>query len=1313
MQIMGTKLSLRVRFWLICALTLICIGANIFVAKLEQNSQDQIEVATEERFKAHQLASELKRSVEDLHNTLINYITFADPEYARKYSDIQMILAGTKARPANYNELYRNTSPDYAFEQLNLDPDRSLLTHIRESGLAEDELAPLLAATDDYATMVEKQEQIIALVQENPDQAIEVSKSADYQNNVNSVMRPVIDFINFQERKHQNIITSIATKQEYYETIQNITLILAVLLILIAMIIMHKFIVSPITTLAETIEKEGNQDGKSIADLIVFTKNAFDQLRSKTSEQYKTEQKLITTIRQLEKNDDSSNYHDGEMFGYWSVDVKTRAIYWSEAAIRILGFDPEEKIAPATDLLLSIIHPDDRQSMREAIDRSAISERPVNTEFRIHTYKGELRYISSRGNLLHDENGVPSFLHGTIVDVTDRKRALQEAKELETRLLEAQRISNIGSWNYSLVDESLFWSDEVYRILGLEPDSIVPTYDDFVKYLHKDDVEFMEKAVQDTIEKGKEYNVEHRIVREDGEIRYINAQGEITYAEDGSAKSLNGTMHDITARKLAELATQELKDRLLEAQRIASMGTWNTDLITNQAYWSDELYRICGLEPQSLSNPREVFYDQILHPDDQDYTNERLSKAIKAGGKYEIDFRIVRPSGEIRHIHSMGEINHDEDGTPLSFNGVFHDITEQKRMEDELKTSQDFMAEAQRIASFGTWSWNLESDQFRCSEETIRMMGATDTREIDTMKKVIRFIHPTDQEKSTQGFMNALKSGKDSYGLDIRIIHPDGSIRFVLLQAEIQRTKDNWATEVIGTILDITERKQAEEAARISGERLLEAQRLAGIGNWQWDCGTNEVFWSDQLYEIYGYDKSKTKASNDNFRRILHPDDVEKVDRVRQNALEFDEPFIVEHRLILDSGDIRTVVQRAEVTRRKSGDPKYITGTLQDITELKKAEELAKESEARLSEIFNIAPAAIITADHELKITIFNKAAAEIFEYEPDQVIGEHINILIPEKFHKSHEMKIDEFNNSGGMPRNMSDRAGIYGQKKNGVIFPAAASVSSTGKGVDRIYTIILLDTTERQRIEEERLNALTQAQEANRAKSRFLATMSHELRTPLNAIIGFSEMMTNRVFGKLGSKKYEDYAADIVSSSRHLLNLVNDILDLSEIESGKKNLKIDHHSLRDTVDECRPIITKLADDKKISCTFDIPDDLSNIYADQRALQQVIINLMTNSVKYTPKGGAVNLQASTNGNNEHILTISDNGKGIPEEKLHDIMHPFSRVENDPYKAQDGKGLGLAIVQSLMNLHGGDIEINSTFGEGTTVKVHFPNKTFH
>ena len=238
---------------------------------------------------------------------------------------------------------------------------------------------------------------------------------------------------------------------------------------------------------------------------------------------------------------------------------------------------------------------------------------------------------------------------------------------------------------------------------------------------------------------------------------------------------------------------------------------------------------------------------------------------------------------------------------------------------------------------------------------------------------------------------------------------------------------------------------------------------------------------------------------------------------------------------------------------------------------------------------------------------------------------------------------------------------------------------------------------------------SAKMEAEQASKTKSNFLASMSHELRTPLNAIIGFSEMITRQYFGPLGSDKYHEYADDIMHSSRHLLSLVDDILDLSKIEAGRSTLAREDIDIGNVFEDCMRVVTGAIDCNQIYFDIKAPEDLSPLNADERAIKQVVLNLLFNAVKFTPPGGLVTLAAHESGG-RHILEVSDTGKGIPDEKLEHVIEPFQQLHSDPHIAQLGTGLGLSIAKALAEAHGGELKIDSQVGRGTKVSVILPSR---
>jgi len=288
--------------------------------------------------------------------------------------------------------------------------------------------------------------------------------------------------------------------------------------------------------------------------------------------------------------------------------------------------------------------------------------------------------------------------------------------------------------------------------------------------------------------------------------------------------------------------------------------------------------------------------------------------------------------------------------------------------------------------------------------------------------------------------------------------------------------------------------------------------------------------------------------------------------------------------------------------------------------------------------------------------------------------------------------------------------RGELKDRRKDGREFWATVAISpiKDADGTITHFGALHEDITERKLAEESMIEARHAAEMANKAKTDLLANMSHELRTPLNAIIGFSQAMTDGLFGPLGNERYGEYAAFIQSSGTHLLDLINDILDVSAVEAGRLTLNEEPVSLADTYDSTARLVMPHAETAGVTLHSTIGRDLPLVEADPRRLKQILLNLLTNAVKFTTEGGRVDCDARIDADGDMVITVRDTGIGMDADGIATAMSKFGQVDSSLSRKHEGTGLGLPLTKGLVELHGGTLDLASTVGEGTTVTVRLP-----
>jgi two-component system cell cycle sensor histidine kinase PleC len=523
----------------------------------------------------------------------------------------------------------------------------------------------------------------------------------------------------------------------------------------------------------------------------------------------------------------------------------------------------------------------------------------------------------------------------------------------------------------------------------------------------------------------------------------------------------------------------------------------------------------------------------------------------------------------------------------------------------------------------------------------------------------------------------------------------------------------------------------ATDTLRVATQRLEKALDRGRCGLWDWDVSRGHIFWSRSMFDMLGMAPQDDLLSFGQMTDRMHPDDP-RLDRLveammRGSEMAFDREFRIRH----DDGHWVWLRARGELTRAPGDHAPHLVGIAIDITEQKLADERTQQADMRLRDaIENISEAFVLwDADNRLvmcnsKYQQFHNLSARVLHAgtryddvvrnakEPLVRTRVSVNENDPEagstfevQLEDGRWLHINERRTKdGGFVSVGTDITPLKNHEER--LIDSERELMDTVRDLKRSRATLehqaqqLVDLAEKYAMEK------TRAEAANRTKSEFLANMSHELRTPLNAIIGFSEVMESGLFGPIGSTKYLEYARDINQSGQYLLDVINDILDMSKIEAGRIMLDIEECRFAAIFQESLRIVAPRAAEDDIEITTDVACD-PVIQGDKRALKQVMLNLLTNAVKFTPRGGSVAVALTAN--DHHVqVTIADTGIGIPAQDIEKLGEPFAQVENQFTKTRSGSGLGLAISRSLVELHGGLLTIDSEEGVGTTVQVTLP-----
>ena len=987
----------------------------------------------------------------------------------------------------------------------------------------------------------------------------------------------------------------------------------------------------------------------------------------------------------------------------------------------------EETVKIGQGLFDSFIHPDHRQEVKTYFNSlQNIADKETGTlKYCIQNKTGNYRWVRSYDTAFkRSEDGKVQQIIGVVIDVNKEKTVSDELRKREEQLTEAQALAHIGSWSWHLETNEILWSDEMYRIYNLDKNTTTLSYELLSQLNHPDDRELVRQKLKAVLETKTSAEFQNRIQLTDGTIKYIHATAEVRLNREGHTVELLGTVQDITERQQLLNHLQRNESLYRQAEVLANLGNWIWDIKNNTVEWTDQLYKIYGLEPQSEKVTIDRFIS-FVHPDDRERIKNTVTETTTENF-VDRNFRIITPQGTIKTLRSIAQIQRDHNGEIENIIGTEQDITEQQNLIEQLQLSENLYKQAQSLAHLGNWSIDLINNEITWSDEMYTIYEFDKSQKI-SVETWFDFLHPEDKEMILSYWQESLAQ-KHPYDKVHRVILKNGKVKTLHRKGEFILDSDGNAKKIIGTTQDITEQYKTQQELKENQVFIQKITDATPSIITSYNVITDQYeFVNEGLQKLLGYDPKVVIGKGAAFfTELIHPDDVIGIVQKSWAALEEanrhpNDNGIAEYtyRMRHQNGQYRWFNTYATVFDRNSqGLVERVLRISLDVTEHVKAREKIEEQEFFIKQVADASPTILYLFDTVSNtFTYINHEVYYVLGYTPEEILemgAQVTNTLYhPDDLHLLPERQQSEkkFQHSNSMMQyecRLQNKSGEW-------CWMVVREVIFKRNEADQPVQVLgaALDISKRKEMERSLLQNTYQLQQSNASLEEFAYVASHDLKEPLRKISTFGDRIIQSQQERLNDDG-KIYLKKIIDASQRMQTMISDLLSISMI-TGDRSFQ--PFSLQTVVEEVKQTLEfKIEKNNAIIEASGLP--VANIVPSQ--FRQLFQNLLSNSLKFTRDDVQPHIRINwayvgpdeidkvqSNKANQYLkLDIIDNGIGFEDEYAGKIFQIFQRLHGR--SEYEGTGIGLAICKKIVEHHGGTIYAHGYLGQGSIFTIILP-----